>query len=230
VTNYGMLVDMERCIGCHACTIACNAEHDLPAGEEWIRVETEGGDGMDEPAGAYPVVGDSTGDPSDSLGLSYRPIPCQHCEDAPCVAECPTDALHRREDGVVAIDHDVCIGCGVCVDACPYDAITIPGDENAGKDSANGSTHVAKCTFCSDRIDDGRDPACVVACPADALVFGDLDDPESRVSRYREAYDTHRLGDAERTQPRVYYVEGEMTPGRRRQGDALESEGPASDE
>ncbi|MFT4890748.1 MAG: molybdopterin-containing oxidoreductase family iron-sulfur binding subunit [Halobacteriales archaeon] len=221
-----MVVDTERCIGCHACTIACNAEHDLPAGEEWIRVETEGGDGMDEPAGAYPVVGDSTGDSSDSLALSYRPIPCQHCEDAPCVSDCPTDAVHRREDGIVAIDHDACIGCGVCVDACPYDAITMPGDG----DGANGSTHVAKCTFCSDRVDDGRDPACVVACPADALVFGDLEEQGSTVSRYREGYDTNRLGDPERVHPRVYYVEGEMTPGRRRQDDAVESARPPSDE
>ena len=224
MTTYGMLVDLERCIGCHACTIACNAEHDLPAGREWNRVETEGGDGTDEPAGTYPMVGDSApgdADSTDSLELSYRPIACQHCEDAPCVDVCPTGATEHREDGIVALDREVCVGCEGCIEACPYDARTTRG----------GTAYVVeKCTFCSHRVDDGRDPACVVACPAGARVFGDLEDPESTVSRYREAYDTHRLGDAERTQPRVYYVDGEMTPGRTRRDDALEGEHPPSDE
>lgn len=244
MTRYGMVIDLERCIGCHACTVACNAEHDLPAGAEWNRVETEGGDGMDEPAGTYPVVGDSTApaldlDPAahtsgpdetdadadtdpggtDSLELSYRPIACQHCENAPCVDVCPTGATEQREDGIVTVDTDACVGCGGCVDVCPYDVRTTRG----------GTAYVVeKCTFCSHRIDDGLDPACVVACPAGARVFGDLDDPESTVSRYRDEYETHRIGPVERVQPRVYYVEGEMTPGRSRRDDALESERPPS--
>ncbi|MFQ3294968.1 MAG: molybdopterin-containing oxidoreductase family iron-sulfur binding subunit [Natrialbaceae archaeon] len=234
-----MVIDLKRCIGCHACTVACNVEHDLPAGSEWNRVETEGGDGMDEPAGTYPVVGGETatspeGRPPDAdetdpgtgfeggctLEMSYRPVACQHCENAPCASVCPTGATAQREDGIVIVDTDACVGCGGCLEACQYDARTTRG----------GTTDVVeKCTFCSHRVDEGLDPACVVACPAGARIFGDLDEPTSTVSRYRDGYETHQLGEIEGAQPRVYYVDGEMTPGRSRQDDALESERPGSD-
>ncbi len=155
MANFGFVIDNRKCIGCHACTVACKAEHDDPLGvhKTWVKYVEKG---------EFP----------DTRRL-FSVMRCNHCADAPCVEICPTTALFTRSDGIVDFDARRCIGCKACMQACPYDALYIdPRTETA-----------AKCNFCSHRVDMGREPACVTVCPAEAIVAGDLDDPESKISR-----------------------------------------------
>jgi Fe-S-cluster-containing dehydrogenase component/formate-dependent nitrite reductase membrane component NrfD len=153
--KFGFVIDQRVCIGCQACTVACKAENDVPVGSfrTWVKYVERGG---------YPDV-----------TRSFLVERCNHCEGAPCVAICPVEALYIRPDGIVDFSGDQCIGCRACQAACPYDAIYMDDDE--------GGT-VAKCNFCSHRIDQGLQPACVVVCPTDAILFGDMGDPASAVS------------------------------------------------
>jgi Fe-S-cluster-containing dehydrogenase component len=168
--RYGMVIDVDVCIGCKACELACRQEHNLRprVGEEldfkqhgapfWMKINWAG------PYGTFP-----------DLSFFYYASMCAHCEDAPCVVACETGTLQQREDGIVLInDESKCDGCGNCAKACPYpDVIWIDPD-----------THRAeKCTFCYHRVEDGREPACVAYCPMKCLTFGDLNDPESDVSK-----------------------------------------------
>ncbi len=187
--RWGMVIDLVRCIGCQACVIACKQDHNLPSGVSWCRVLTG-------EVGTYP-----------SARLEAWPVLCNHCGEAKCVDACPTGASARREDGLVTIDYDKCIGCRYCLIACPYQARTylnrfqpyfpgqswLPGEEIARKTYQTGV--VIKCTLCVERIDaalqngslPGVDreatPACVNICASEARYFGDLDDPDSKVSR-----------------------------------------------
>ncbi|MHC5004083.1 MAG: 4Fe-4S dicluster domain-containing protein [Planctomycetota bacterium] len=152
--QYGFVIDHDRCIGCHACTVACKAENQVPVGSfrTWVKY-TE--------VGTYPDV-----------RRHFAVLRCNHCTDAPCVTICPVKALEKRDDGIVDIDRDACIGCRACMQACPYDAIYLNPDH--GK--------VEKCHYCAHRVERSLEPACVVVCPEQAIIAGDLDDPGSKVS------------------------------------------------
>ena len=226
MTNYGMVIDQERCIGCQACATSCMEENNVGLGQAWNRVLTEGGDNIETPAGSYPEDG---GDGTGTMSMDFQPTACQHCENAPCVKVCPVNATYTRDDGIVEIDYDKCMGCRYCMAACPYNARVfnydepdhVP-DEGTGNVPKRPQGVVEKCTFCSHRVEQDLDPACVDACPADARIFGDLDDEESTVSKYVNKYETHRLLEDLETKPSTYYVRGEMTPGRQRSGKELE--------
>src|SRR6056297_3640268 len=228
MTSYGMVIDLERCIGCQACSTACMEENNVSLDHIWNRVLTEGGDNIDTPAGKYPEDG---GDGTGTMSMEYLPMACQHCDNAPCVKVCPVNATYTREDGIVEIDYDVCIGCRYCIAACPYNARVFNWDEpehapeeGTGDVPARPQGVVEKCTFCSHRVDEGLDPTCVVNCPADARIFGDLDDEESTVSKYINQYETNQLLEDRGTNPKTHYISGEMSPGRPQTSDKMESE------
>ncbi len=134
------------CLGCQACEIACKQEHDIPVGPRWIRVFTIG-----------PVR------KSGKLHLSFKMVRCVHCSKPVCIDSCPTKAISKRVDGIVLIDDELCIGCGACIEACPFGAPQF----NPEKDT------IEKCNLCAHRIDEGLSPACVLVCPTKALIFGD---------------------------------------------------------
>jgi tetrathionate reductase subunit B len=177
--RWGMLVDQRRCIGCHSCTIACKSENNVPLGywRSWVK-------GIQK--GTYPNVGN----------FFLRRL-CNHCDVAPCVQACPVQATVRRpEDGVVVMYYGKCIGCGMCIAACPYDARFF---------NTVGQT-ADKCDFCVARIDNGLQPACVEACVSGALVFGDLEDPGSAISRKIAEVGTTVIKPELGTKPKVFYV------------------------
>lgn len=176
--KYGFAIDQTTCIGCHACTVACKTEHEVPVGQfrTWVKYVD---------SGSYP---DNTRD----FGI----MRCNHCTDAPCVKICPTEALFKRDDGIVDFDGDSCIGCKSCMQACPYDAIYIDEDTNTA----------AKCNFCAHRVDEGLEPACVVVCPTHSIWVGDLDDPESGIARLVENNPTTVRSPEQNTGPNVFYL------------------------
>ena len=180
--RYGFAIDHRTCIGCHACTVACKTEHDIPVGQfrTWVKYVD---------SGTFP---DSTRD--------FGVMRCNHCTDAPCIEICPTNALFKREDGIVDFDSDVCIGCKACMQACPYDAIYIDKDTNTA----------AKCNFCAHRVDNGLEPACVTVCPTESIWIGDLDDPDSGISRLVASNDTLTRAPEQHTGPNVHYVGAEL--------------------
>ncbi|HMV72883.1 MAG TPA: 4Fe-4S dicluster domain-containing protein [Pseudomonadales bacterium] len=203
MARMGMVFDIKRCIGCNACVVACKQENTLPDGVFFTRT-------LSEEYGVYPAV-----------NRVYIPTLCNHCEDAPCEKVCPSGATWTRADGIVMVDQDKCIGCGSCAVACPYDQRTkleqkkfddgLFGDgtltpfEESGYGRWTPGT-VTKCDFCSGRVDHGLDPACVVTCPTDARIFGDLDDPNSKPSvLIRERGGQPPLPE-KNTRPKVYYV------------------------
>lgn len=159
--KYGLVIDLERCVGCHSCTIACKVENATER-VSGIRVETIGGGRQDTPSGKYPDV-----------AMHFLPIACMHCQEPRCQHACPKGAIHRRPDGIVLLDKGLCDGCQLCLNVCPYGALTY--DEKASK--------VRKCNLCCDRIDEGFEPFCVVCCRYEARFFGNLADAESSVSR-----------------------------------------------
>ena len=183
MTKYAMAVDTTYCAACNTCATTCKVENNLPEGVWWNLAKTEGGDWMYTPSGEYP----------DNLSLEFYTYSCQHCDDAACVNVCPTGASVKREDGIVWIDYETCIGCKSCVTACPYDGVRtyIEEEPRFFLDFAMGDwgaqTHkqgvVEKCTFCAHRVDRGERPACVDVCPLQARYWGDLDDPESDISK-----------------------------------------------
>ena len=179
MARLSMLIDLTRCIGCDACTVSCKQENGTPADVFFARV-------LNVEAGEFPQV-----------KRVYVPVLCNHCEDPACLRACPNKAIYKRPDGIVLIDQDRCRGTGACVSACPYGNIVLkPSDkwylpEDRGYESdfvkPRLNENVArKCTLCAQRVDQGLEPACVVACPTTARIFGDLDDPESKISRYVE--------------------------------------------
>ncbi len=173
----GLVIDIDTCVGCHACAVAC---------KEWNGSSAISGPLSDyEPYGAQPsgvwfnrIRHYEVGDYPANKTLNV-PMSCMHCEDADCVTVCPTGASYKRDDGIVLVDQDKCMGCNYCSWACPYGAREL--------DASSGT--MKKCTLCVDRIYDellppeDRQPACVLACPAHARMFGDLEDPESAVSK-----------------------------------------------
>ena len=177
MTRLGFLLDSESCIGCHACTVACKSEHDVPLGvnRTWVKyIET----------GAFP-----------DAERHFSVMRCNHCDNAPCITICPTGALFRAANGVVDFDDGNCIGCKGCMNACPYDAIYI----NPATNTAN------KCNFCNHRIDQGLEPSCVVVCPTHAIKVADLDDPDDETTRLIARSDTAVRAPEQRTLPKVHY-------------------------
>lgn len=202
----GMLIDTSLCTGCHTCAVACKVENNLPNDVWWNRVETVGGAEEDTPAGQFPDV-----------TMSFLTVACQHCENPPCVPACPTGATYKREkDGVVVVDYDKCIGCGACIQACPYDGVrTRNADElqysvpfpvgNMDAPQSQPAT-VSKCNFCVQRIDVGQEPACIEVCPMRARFFGDLDNPESNVAKILKDRDSFTLHPEAGTGPQVHFL------------------------
>jgi Fe-S-cluster-containing dehydrogenase component/formate-dependent nitrite reductase membrane component NrfD len=176
--RYGFLIDQNRCIGCHACTVACKEEHNIAVGvnRTWVKYIEKG---------RYP-----------DTRRHFAVLRCNHCDDAPCIEICPTVALFRRPDGIVDFDHERCIGCKSCMQACPYDAIYIDPDRNTA----------AKCNFDASRVEMGYKPACEVVCPTQAILSGDLDDSNSIISK-RIAMEKVSVRKAEKgTEPKLFYV------------------------
>ena len=211
MTRYVMIADLRRCVGCQTCTAACRQENATPPGVQWRSV-------LDIESGEFPDV-----------RRTFVPVGCQHCNDPPCMTVCPTTATGKRDDGVVTLDYDLCIGCGYCIVACPYQArfkITKPKHAFNSHAIANeterfdaGKIGVAtKCTFCIDRIDQGiangltpgvdpeATPACVNSCIALALYFGDSEDPDSNVSQLLRENEHFRMHEALGTEPNFYYL------------------------
>ena len=204
--HYGIVVDKELCIGCHTCAVACRSENNLPDTVWWNRVVTDGGEAMDTPRGNYPNV-----------SMSYYTVSCQHCDNPACVKVCPVGATYKdAETGVVRQDYDKCIGCRMCMAACPYTGVRSFNWEEPkyAYDVALGASEipqhqkhvVEKCTMCWHRLAQGLEPACINVCPARARFWGDLDDPSSEVSRLVAEREYMQLLPSEGTNPSVYYL------------------------
>ncbi len=218
--RWGMIVDLTKCTRCHGCIAACRIEHFLPMGINWPR-----------------LIAWETGNGNTAMLTTY-PVRCNQCQEAPCVKVCPTEATQQREDGIVWVDQDKCVGCRYCIISCPYQNRTflsrdkdtgyfsgyeLTGFEKAGKKSyphTIGTTE--KCNFCMERIDAGlakglkpgvdreATPACVNTCQARALIFGDLDDPDSEVSRLIREKAAFQLHPEYDTDPSIYYFDGQI--------------------
>lgn len=178
--NYGFLIDQSKCIGCHACSIACKSENQVPLGvyRTWVKY-TE--------TGAYPDV-----------RRRFQVTRCNHCANPPCVRICPVSAMYQREDGIVEFDPSICIGCKSCMQACPYDSIYLDPETNTA----------AKCHFCAHRLDVGLEPACVVVCPEHAILAGDLNDPASEISRKLSTAQATVRKPEQGTGPKLFYING----------------------
>ncbi len=217
-----MVIDLRRCIGCHACTIACVAENNLPPGVVYRPV-------LSEEFGTYPNV-----------TMRFLPRPCMQCDNPPCVPVCPVYATYKNEEGVVVVEYDQCIGCRYCITACPYAArtfdfgLTYLDETPEGDDLVLGRSradeyervgafeygelrrrkdrktspvgNVRKCHFCLHRLAEGMLPACVTTCIGRATYFGDANDPESLVADLIASPNVMRLKEDLGTEPRVYYL------------------------
>lgn len=208
--RWGMVVDLNRCVGCQTCTIACKQTNDTPPGVQWRKV-------IDVETGAFPDV-----------QRLFMVTGCQHCDEPPCVPVCPTGATTKRADGIVAIDYDQCIGCAYCVVSCPYQARTLihndAGYYGEKTKQENATAHperlgvAQKCTFCQPKVDEGlakglkpgidleATPACAASCIAQAINFGDFNDKESNVSVLARDHSTMRLNEYVGTDPQIKYL------------------------
>lgn len=213
--RWGMVINLTRCVGCYACVIGCKQENYLQPEIFYNRVL------ISEDGGRYPVV-----------SKKMFPVQCNHCSEPPCVEVCPTGASHQRQDGIVLVDYDKCVGCRSCRIACPYQARTYLSEEKeyfpdqgltpleviAKRLRAYQIGVAQKCTFCVERIDNGlkqglkpgmdreATPACVIACPTKTRVFGDLDDPDSDVSQLIREKRAAAFHDEHGTGPSIYYI------------------------
>lgn len=216
--RWGMIIDLQKCTGCYACQIACKEEHFLPPDVFWGRV-------IITLKGNYPAV-----------RKYILPVLCNNCEEAPCVEVCPSGATQRREDGIVWVDYDKCVGCRYCVMACPYQNRSYIDDATSKREYFSGKGYtpmeelgrelyplqketVTKCDFCRERVDAGLEkglnpaidrearPACVNACPTHARCFGDVDDPQSEISQLERSKKGFQLHPEFGTKPLVWYVD-----------------------
>ncbi|MHB1122156.1 MAG: 4Fe-4S dicluster domain-containing protein [Ramlibacter sp.] len=213
MTRWAMAVDLRRCVGCQTCTASCKHANATPPGVQWRRV-------LDIEVGEYPDV-----------QRAFVPVGCNHCDEPACLPVCPTGATYKRPDGIVGIDYDACIGCAYCAVACPYQARSrtdllsfayggkaMPNEAARGQDQERRRAVATKCTFCVERIDAGlaagqtpgvhpeATPACVNACIAEALAFGDLEDPRSKVSQLLAHNQHFRMHEELGTGPGLFYL------------------------
>lgn len=225
--KYAMVIDLQSCVGCGACSIACRTENNVPDGIYWSNKITE-------TYGTFPNV-----------RYHYIPTLCNHCTDAPCAKGCPTKAMHKLKNGITMHNPRKCIGCRYCMYNCPYEVIyfnweaphkywktsqaTIEGGSSSPLEMLSKVNHgkkipysnperadtlpetrpkgvVEKCTFCDHRLRQGKIPFCVEACPADARIFGDLDNPNSKVNQLLGKFKPFRLKERLGTRPNVYYI------------------------
>ncbi len=177
----GFAIDNRACIGCHACTVACKSEHQVPLGvnRTWVKYIEKG---------EFPQA-----------RRFFNVHRCNHCADPPCVEICPVTSLFQRPDGIVDFDSTRCIGCKACMQACPYDALYLDPQTNTA----------AKCNYCAHRVEAGIEPACVVVCPVEAIVSGDLDDPRSRIAELDRLHKVQYPKPEKGTRPKLFYVGGE---------------------
>ncbi len=186
MSKFALVIDMNRCVGCRTCTVACKMENNLPLGISRMRVfNPQGNLYFDKPVGIYP-----------NLKMYWTPVPCQHCDEAPCVQVCPSGALQKRADGIVTLDKDRCIGCRYCSWVCPYDVPQYDKDSGVSD----------KCDLCAHLIDKGEEPMCVKCCPSRAIKFGDLDDPDSVVSQLINTRTGKVLSPEHGTKPTTHYI------------------------
>lgn len=189
MAKYGMVIDIARCTGCYCCFAACKDEfwdNDYAPysaaqprfGEFWMNVSKK-------ERGAYPCI-----------KVAYIPVPCQHCQDPPCLKKAQSGAIFQRPDGVILIDPQKARGQKQLVDACPYHAIFWNEEKNLPQ----------KCTFCAHRLEDGKEPRCAQICPSGAIKFGDLDNPQSEVSQLMASKNTEPLRPELKTRPQVVYL------------------------
>lgn len=211
--RWGMVIDLRKCVGCHACTVSCVAENKLPPGVVYRPV-------LDQEIGTYPNV-----------TRRFTPRPCMQCDEPPCTPVCPVNATWKRADGIIAIDYEQCIGCRYCVTACPYGARTfdfggtytagtpeqqpyelLPNFEYGQEWARHPDTeespmgNVRKCQFCLHRLAEGLLPGCVTTCIGTANFFGDLNDPDSVVAQMTAQPNAMALKEEMGTQPKVHYL------------------------
>lgn len=205
MTRYAMAVDVRRCQGCQTCAVSCKVNNNLPKGVWRNVIHTDGEAYPDTSRGEYPAA----------LHKQWIPVSCQHCATPPCATVCPVDATSIRDDGIVVVDNEVCIGCGSCVSACPYGARTVNNDEleyytEHALGDYNAPVHlnntVEKCDFCVHRLDEGEAPACMQHCPGNARLWGDIDDPNSDISVFLSQVESEQLLPEEGTEPSCRYA------------------------
>lgn len=177
MARYAMVIDTKRCVGCADCVVACQTENNVPEG--FCRDWI-----VQDVRGEFP-----------NLQMEIRSERCNHCENPPCVRSCPTGASYVDVGGIVLVHHEECTGCKACIASCPYDARFV-----------HPEGYVDKCTFCIHRVKEGRDPACVEVCPTHCMHFGDLDDPDSEVSKLLKSRPHHALLPEAGTKPKVFYL------------------------
>jgi len=179
--KYGFVIDNRKCIGCHACTVACKTENEVPIGvnRTWVKYVEKG---------LFPAT-----------RRVFQVTRCNHCEKPPCVAICPVTAMYQRKDGIVDFNADRCIGCKACMQACPYDSIYIDPDDGTA----------AKCHFCAHRTEVGLEPACVIVCPEHAIIAGDLSDSSSEAAQLIATQPVRVRKPEQGTQPKLYYIDSD---------------------
>jgi len=194
--RWGMVIDLRRCIGCHACAVACKSENAVPLGvwRGWLKVIEKG---------TYPRV-----------TRSFLPLLCNNCHNPICLRNCPTQATYQREDGIVMVDPHRCIACKYCIASCPYDVRYL----NPAKKI------VQKCQWCHHRVDAGLEPACVNTCPTRAMVFGDLNDPQAEIAKVLATNAVSVLKPEKDTGPQVYYIAADSVAMRTMGGSEHEGE------
>ena len=172
-----MAIDTRKCVGCSDCVVACQTENNVPVGfcRDWV---------VEVVDGTYPNV-----------SIELRSERCNHCNNSPCVRCCPTGASHFEDGGIVVVNHNKCIGCGACIESCPYDAR-----------SSHPEGYVDKCTFCIHRVRQGSDPACVSVCPTKCMSFGNLNDPNSKIVNVLKNRKHKSLAPEAGTQPQIFYL------------------------
>ena len=178
MARYAMVIDTVKCVGCMDCVAACKTENQVPESfdRDWI---------------AYETIGKSP-----SLAMEIRSERCNHCNNPPCVYCCPSGASHVHErGGVILVNAEECVGCKACIAACPYDARFI-----------HPKGYADKCTFCIHRVEKGMNPACVSVCPTHCMYFGDLENPNEKVSRLLKSRRGHVLLAAAGTKPQIWYL------------------------
>src|ERR1700722_18272475 len=179
--RYGFIIDNRKCIGCHACTVACKTENHVPltVNRTWVKYVEKG---------MFP-----------NTRRVFQVTRCNHCENPPCVTICPVTAMYQRKDGIVDFSSERCIGCKACMQACPYDSIYIDPDEGTA----------AKCHFCAHRTEVGLEPSCVVVCPEHAIIAGDLDACDGEIAQLLAREPVRVRKPEQGTRPKLYYIDGD---------------------